>query len=455
MELTFLGAAGTVTGSKYLLRAAGRTLLVDCGLFQGLKALRLLNREPFPVDPAEIDAVLLTHAHLDHTGFLPVLVRDGFRGRVHCTPATDALCRILLPDSGKLQEEEAGFANRRGYSRHHPALPLYTAADAARSLHALSPVPFRSPLALGGDIRATWVPSGHIMGAGSLRVETPDGTVVFSGDIGHDPMLPEPEHPGEADWLLVESTYGDRLHGPTDPATALVDVITTTAARGGAVVLPAFAVGRAQMLLWLLLGLRREGRLPDVPIYLDSPMAAAALQVLRLHPEAHRLGAAEAEAVARVAEVVETPQESRRVMREPFPRVIIAASGMATGGRVLHHLAALAPDPKNTVCFAGYQAPGTRGADILAGAESVKIHGQQVRIRAEVRALDTLSAHADRDALLAWLERFRAAPERCYMVHGEPHAAGALAALAGERLGWRCSVPTLGERTLREGPPPA
>ena len=259
-------------------------------------------------------------------------------------------------------------------------------------------------------------------------------------------MLPEPEHPGEAEWVVMESTYGDRVHAPSDPAATLEAVVAETAARGGAVVIPAFAVGRAQRLLWILLGLRREGRLPDIPVYLDSPMAARAMEAMRVHTEAHRLPVTEVEALASFAEVAATPADSRRVMRERRPRIIVSASGMATGGRVLHHLAALAPDPKNTLLFAGYQAPGTRGARILGGAETVKIHGQQVPIRAEVRTLDTLSAHADQPGLLGWMERFATPPLRCFLTHGEPHAAAALAALAGERLGWACTVPALGER---------
>jgi metallo-beta-lactamase family protein len=446
VEITFLGAAGTVTGSRYLVRAGGRTVLVDCGLFQGLKELRLRNRAPFPVEPRSIDAIVLTHAHLDHTGYLPVLVRDGFAGPIHCTPATETLCGILLPDSARLQEEEAEFANRHGYSKHRPALPLYDGADARRTLRLLRPSPTGVPVALGGGLEAAFVPSGHILGAASVRLRTPEGTVVFSGDVGHDPMLPEPEHPGEGEWVLLESTYGNRLHASGDPADTLAAVVEETAARGGAVVIPSFAVGRAQMLLWLLLRLRRAGRLPDLPVYVDSPMAARAMEAMRRHPEAHRVSTADIDAMDDLAEVAESPQDSRRIMLERRPRIIVSASGMVTGGRVLHHVAALAPDPKNTFLFAGYQAPGTRGAHMLAGAETVKVHGRQVPVRAEVRMLDNLSAHDDREGLLAWMGRFARPPRRCFLVHGEPPAAEALAEAAGERLGWECTVPSLGER---------
>jgi metallo-beta-lactamase family protein len=443
VQIEFLGAAGTVTGSKYLVRTAGRTLLIDCGMFQGTKALRLLNREPFPVDPSTVDEVILTHAHIDHTGVLPLLAREGFRGPVHCTPATGDLCGILLRDSAKLQEEEAAYANRHGYSRHTPALPLYTSHDAEKALRLLRPVPVHRAFAVGGGVEGRFVPAGHILGAASLRLTGPEGTIVFSGDVGHDPMLPEPEHPGDAEWVVMESTYGDRIYGPVDAATTLAEVVAEAAARGGAVIIPAFAVGRAQTLLWLLLKLKREGRLPDLPVYLDSPMAAAALDVMRRHGEAHRLPPGEMEAVAGMAEITETPRDSRRIMLAKHPRVIISASGMATGGRVLHHLRTLAPDPRTTILFAGYQAPGTRGADIVAGRETVKMFGEEVRIRATVRRLDTLSAHDDQTGLIAWMRRFAGPPRRCFLTHGEPHAAAALAGRAGEELGWSCTIPAL------------
>jgi metallo-beta-lactamase family protein len=446
VQIEFLGAAGTVTGSKYLLRRDGGSLLVDCGLFQGTKALRLKNREPFPVPPAEVGAVVLTHAHLDHSGALPLLVRDGFRGPIHCTSATADLCEILLLDSGRLQEEEAAYANRHGYSRHRPALPLYTVRDAERAIERLRPLSGTAGLALPGGFEARFVPSGHILGAASVRMEGPEGAVVFSGDVGWDAMLPEPEHPGDAEWVVLESTYGDRVLETIDPATALAGVVAETAGRGGAVIVPAFAVGRAQTLLWLLLRLRREGRLPDVPVYLDSPMAARALEVMRRHPEAHRLTPEDVAGLARVAEIVESPAESRRVMLARSPRVIISASGMVTGGRVLHHLRTLAPDPRNTILFTGYQAPGTRGAEILAGRETVKMLGEHVRIAATVRRLESLSAHADQAGLLRWMGRFDRPPRRCFLTHGEPHAARALARRAGEEPGWNCSVPALGER---------
>ena len=449
MEITFLGAAGTVTGSRYLARTGGRTVLVDCGLFQGDRDLRARNREPFPADARRIDAVVLTHAHLDHTGYLPALVRQGFRGPVHCTAATADLCAVILRDSAKLQEEEAEYAARKGWSRHHPPLPLYTAADAAAALEMLRPAPIHAPVDLGGGAEAAFVPAGHILGAASVRLATAEGTLVFSGDLGtKDPILPPSSHPGDADWLLVESTYGDRLHGDADPADELGEVIARTAARGGAVLIPAFAVGRAQTMLHLVARLRAEGRIPEVPVYVDSPMAEDAMDVFRRHPEAHLLSHDEVDALARAARVVRTPGESRRVTLAGYPRVIVSASGMLEGGRILHHLKALGPDPKNTLLFAGFQAPGTRGARILEGAPTVRVHGETVEIRCEVQLLETLSAHADQGELLAWMGRFSRPPRRTFITHGEPAAAAALRAEIESRLGWTCAIPSHGETVV-------
>jgi metallo-beta-lactamase family protein len=450
MEITFLGATGTVTGSKYLVTAGTRRLLVDCGLFQGLKQLRLRNREPLPFDPASLDAVLLTHAHLDHSGYLPLLVRDGFRGPVHCTPATQDLCGILLPDSGHLQEEEAEYANRHGYSKHRPALPLYTQADAERCLHSLRPIPFGQELALGGGLSAIFRPAGHILGAAMIELRADGVTTLFSGDLGRpdDPLLPPPAVPRDADYLLVESTYGDRRHERVDPLDQLEAAIKRTSARGGVVLIPAFAVGRTQTLLYLLHRLKREGRIPDLPIFVDSPMAASAIRIFQEHPEEHRLTPAECDAVCAVARAVESVEESKAIDRMRYPRVIISASGMATGGRVLHHLKAFAPDPRNTVLFVGYQAAGTRGAAMLGGAKSIKIHGQYVPVHAEVGVLENLSAHADYAEILDWLRRFGKAPGETFIVHGEPVAADALRLRIEETLGWRCRVPEYRERAV-------
>jgi metallo-beta-lactamase family protein len=442
-SITFLGAAGTVTGSRYLVESGGMRVLVDCGLFQGLKSLRLRNREPFPVDPASLDAVILTHAHLDHTGYLPALCRDGYRGQVYCTPPTADLCAILLPDSGHLQEEEADHAARHGYSKHSPPLPLYTRLDAERSLGSLRRLPFGDRLTIGRGVSFRFSRAGHMLGAASVQLTTPDGEILFSGDLGrpYDSLLPSPEPPPPCDVLVVESTYGDRLHDTSDPADRLAEIIQRTAARGGSVIIPSFAVGRAQSLVYHVHALKTAGRIPDLPVFVDSPMAAEATHAYRAHATELRLSGARLAEVFSAARAVATPTESKRIDRMHEPRVIIAASGMATGGRVLFHLAAMGGDPRNTILFAGYQAAGTRGASLLAGERELKIHGQRIPIRAEVASLDSLSAHADRAEILGWLARMPGRPGECFITHGEPVAADALRRGIEERLGWRCTVP--------------
>ena len=450
MEITFLGGAGTVTGSKYLVAAAGKRVLVDCGLFQGLKQLRLRNREPFPVDPASIDAVILTHAHLDHTGYLPVLARGGFRGPVYCTPATADLCAILLPDSGHLQEEEARYAAGHGYSRHAQPLPLYTRAEAEDSLELLQGAELGEDVGLGGGVRFCFRPAGHMLGAATVTLTDGATTVLFSGDLGrpNDPLLPSPAPVPRADIVVVESTYGDRLHAPVEPQDELAAVISRTAQSGGAVLIPSFAVGRAQSLLHHIRELKDARRIPDLPVYLDSPMAQEATGVFRQHASELRLTAAECEAMCTAAEPTASVKESQRIDRMRYPRVIISASGMATGGRVLHHLKALAGDPKNTILFAGYQAAGTRGAALLAGAREVKIHGAYVPVHARVEALDNISAHADYEEILAWLGALKAAPRQVFVTHGEPAAADALRRRIEERFGWSCRVPEHAEHVV-------
>jgi metallo-beta-lactamase family protein len=443
MRLTFLGGAGTVTGSKYLLEHKGRRLMVDAGLYQGLKQLRLRNWDSFPIAPAEIDAIVLTHAHLDHSGFIPRLVRLGFRGPVYCTGGTRDLCELILPDSGWLLEEEADFANRHGFSKHHPALPLYTQEDAQAALKqfvarelidGFEPIP---------EVRVQLRRAGHLLGAASVRVEWEGRSLLFSGDLGraNDVLMLPPEPPQAADTVIVESTYGDRSHAATDTLTELAGVINRTAARGGIIVIPSFAVGRAQALLYCLHLLREQHRIPDLPAFLNSPMAADATHIYRKHRAEHRLTPEQCAAMCSAARIVNSVEESKRLNDLRYPAVIISASGMASGGRVLHHLKAFAPDPRNSILFAGYQAAGTRGAAMVAGAPSVKIHGQQVPIRAEVAQLDSLSAHADRDELLAWIGALPSAPQRVFVTHGEPVAADALRQAIEERHRWPCSVP--------------
>lgn len=442
-KLTFLGAVGTVTGSKYLVDVPGARLLVDCGLFQGFKQLRLRNWAPLPIDPASIDAVVLTHAHIDHSGYLPLLIRNGFAGRVYATEATRDLCAILLPDSGHLQEKDAEFANRHGFSKHRPALPLYTRADAMVALERFTTVPFDRPRSLAEGIELRFRRAGHILGAAILELVLAGTKLVLSGDLGRydSPTMLDPTAIVEADYLVVESTYGDRLHEPVDPEDRLAEAIDRATGRGGTVLIPAFAVGRAQTLLYHLHRLKQRRRIPDLPVYLDSPMAIDASQVGRAHPADHRLGAAEYHAACSVARYVQDVGESKALDVDATPKVIISASGMATGGRVLHHLKHYATDPRHIILFAGYQAAGTRGAALVGGAESVKIHGDYVRVRAEVANLDMLSAHADAAEIMRWLGNFRRPPRTTFITHGEPAASDALRRRIEESLGWNCVVP--------------
>ncbi|MFM1989063.1 MAG: hypothetical protein RJA99_2020 [Pseudomonadota bacterium] len=446
-RLSFLGAAGTVTGSKCLVEHGPSRLLVDCGLFQGLKALRLQNWAVPPIDPRSLDAVLLTHAHIDHSGFLPRLVRDGFAGPVWCTDATRELCNLLLPDSGHLQEEDADYANRKGFSKHHPALPLYTEADAERALKRFRTVRFGQDLDLGHGASARFTHAGHILGAASLRLALDGRSIVFSGDLGRydDVLMRDPAPAPAADVVVIESTYGDRLHPDDDPSDELADAIVRTVARGGSVLIPAFAVGRAQLLLYVIARLKARRAIPDVPVFLNSPMAIDTTSLYRRFPKGHRLDDAELEAMSTVATMVRDVEASKALVRAAYPCVIVSASGMATGGRVLHHLKAMAPDPRNTVVLAGYQAEGTRGASLQAGARTLRIHGADHPVRAEVVTVQGLSAHADADDLLRWARSMPGTPLRAFVVHGEPAASSALAARLRTELGWTVDVPAQGE----------
>lgn len=443
MKLQFLGATDTVTGSKYLVRHQGGSVLVDCGLFQGYKQLRLRNWSALPVKPAAIDAVVLTHAHIDHSGYLPLLAREGFVGKVYCSPATFDLCRILLPDSGYLQEEEAEYANRHGFSKHAPALPLYTRDDAERCLRLFKPLPYAKAWQPIPGLAATLTPSGHIAGSSFVHLDDGSRSILFSGDLGrpHDMLLKPPSAMDGADYLVVESTYGDRAHPNSDPLEKLAAAINRTAARGGVVVIPAFAVGRAQTLLYCIHLLKSRGAIEDVPVYLNSPMAANAMDTYFRHLDELRLTAAECQAVAGTARIVQSPEESERLNGKRGPMIIIAASGMATGGRVVHHLKAFAPDARNTILLVGYQSGGTRGASIASGARSIRIHGQDVPVRAEVAMLDDFSAHADAGEILEWLRHFKAPPAATFITHGEPPAADALRQRIERELRWKCHLP--------------
>ena len=447
MKLAFLGAAGTVTGSKSLVTHDDKQLLVDCGLFQGYKNLRSMNWEDFPFDPRLLDAVVLTHAHLDHSGALPLLVKRGFTGPVFATPSTIDVCGVLLPDSGRLQEEDAEYANRRQRSKHTPALPLYTEEDANRALRQLKPLPFEQPSDSIAGMRLRLRPAGHILGASSVELTAGDTTVLFSGDLGRpdDPIMRAPAPIARADYIVAESTYGDRLHDASNAELLLGQVIQRTAARGGIVVIPAFAVGRAQSLLYAIYRLKQRSEIPDLPIYLNSPMAIDMTDIYHRHRAEHRLSAEECAGMMAVATMVRTTEESRALVARRQPAVIVSASGMATGGRVLHHLKALAPDPRNSIVFAGFQAGGTRGARIVAGERSIRIHGEDVAVNAEVVSLPGMSAHADAQQIVQWLKTVPKPPRGIFLNHGEPAPADALRQRIERELGWSATVPRLGQ----------
>ncbi len=468
--LTFLGATRTVTGSRYFVETpAGGRILVDCGLFQGIKELRLRNWDPFPIDARSIDAVVLTHAHIDHCGYLPALVKQGFTGPVYATKGTADLARIVLPDSGHLQEEEAAFANRAGYSKHSPALPLYTQEDAVEATKLLAPVPYDFGVEVAPGIEATFRPAGHILGSSIVTLDLLTDSdinagrdkseirrVLFSGDLGRPthPVLVPPVPIDGVDIVLVESTYGDRTHDDEGALDLFATTITNTVERGGTIVIPAFAVDRTEVLLYHLRKLHRAGTIPDVPIFVDSPMALAALDVYRtaitqrspdIRPEFHDgPDIFDAGNVIQVHDV----EASKAIDRGNKPSIIVSASGMATGGRVLHHLARFLPDHRSTVILVGFQAEQTRGRRLLEGAAELKMLGRYVPVRAEVVNLPTFSIHADREELLAWLSTASTPPEMTFLVHGEVSASMALRDSIQRRLGWHAVVPHFGERVL-------
>jgi metallo-beta-lactamase family protein len=447
MKIHFLGAADGVTGSRHLVHAGGRRVLLDCGLFQGWK----LHRERNWVVPPELltaDDVVLSHAHLDHSGWLPALVKHGWNGRIHATPATAELAKVLLLDSAHLQEEDARRANRYHYSRHAKALPLYTKADAQAAIARFKPLAAGRERDLGG-VTVQLTPVGHLLGACAVTLTAEGRRLVFSGDVGRrdDLLMPAPQPLPRADVLLIESTYGNRSHPPEAVPEELAEIVLRTVKRGGSVLMPSFAVGRAQALLLVLQRLKRRGLLPaHLPIFLDSPMALAATELYRRHAAQLRVPRREMATLTEGVRLVATVQQSMRVVASSHPRVVVSASGMATGGRVLHHLKALAPDARNSIVLAGFQVGGTRGARLAAGEREVKIHGEMVPVRADVHQLEGFSGHADRGELLDWL-RPQAAhpPAQTFVVHGEPDAADALRCAIKDHLGWRVRVPGLGE----------
>jgi metallo-beta-lactamase family protein len=447
VNITFLGGSATVTGSKYLVQHEDKSLLVDCGLFQGYKQLRLRNWTPLPVVPNHIQAVLLTHAHLDHSGYLPLLVKQGFSGHVYASRGTRDLCRILLPDSGHIQEEDAEFANRHAFSKHAPALPLYTRQDALDALPLIKTVEYGHVVTPMPGWKATFSPAGHILGASSILLEVAGRRILFSGDLGRpdDLIMSPPEAAPQADTVLIESTYGDRIHPKEDVLAELGPALQRVAKRGGVAVVPVFAVGRAQALLHAINLLKMTGELPtSLPVFLDSPMAVHTTHLFEHHPGEHRLSLHDTHALTRSATMVSSTDESRALAARHGPMVILSASGMATGGRVLHHLAHYAGNHRNMVILTGYQAPGTRGATLASGAKTVRIHGRDVAVTAEVVQLQSASAHADANQLLAWLRTMPQAPDQVYVVHGEAGPADTLRGRIKRELGWRAVVPEQG-----------
>ena len=449
MNITFLGATGTVTGSKYLLHnktKAGveKRILIDCGLFQGLKQLRLRNWAALPINPKQIDAVVLTHAHIDHSGYLPLFVKNGFSGKVYCTEATRDLCEVLLLDSAHLQEEEAKYANKRGFSKHRPALPLYTQEDAQNALALLTPVAYEQELDLGDGLIATLFPSGHILGSAFVRIHNNKTSILFSGDIGrpNDILMKPPVRIKQADYLVLESTYGNRLHDLSDPKIKLAEIINRTVNRKGIILIPVFAVGRAQELLYYIHLLKASGAIANsTPVYLNSPMAVDATAIFNHYRNEHRLTPEQSHALCHTAHMVNSIEESKQLNESKGPMIILSASGMASGGRVVHHLKAFAPNPNNTILFVGFQAAGTRGSAMLNGAESIKIHGQYVPVNADVEFVSNLSAHADFSEIIAWLRGFETPPKTTFITHGEPVAADAMRLHIEEELRWKTIVP--------------
>ena len=451
-KLTFLGAAGTVTGSKYLVEAEGKRLLVDCGLFQGLKELRLRNWNPLPEKPSSFDWCVLTHAHLDHTGYLPRLFHDGYTGPVFADAATIELCNILLPDSAHLQEEDAEHAGRHGYSKHRPPLPLYTRADVDPVLKAFREIPRADSFEISPQFTVRPHNSGHIVGASSLELtitENGKKTVVFfSGDVGRygHPILKDPEVPARCDVLLCESTYGDREHPTDSPEDAMADVVNRVAKRGGVIVIPAFAVDRTQTIMYIVRKLEDANRIPKLPVYMDSPMAISVTDLYMRHHEDHVLSFTQQEAAgnpldAHNVHYMRAVEDSKKINNVKTPAIIISASGMATGGRVLHHLAQRAPDPRNAILLVGFQAQGTRGRSLEEGAKTLRIHGEDVPVAAEVINLRQFSAHAGKSELIRWLTGLPAPPRQSYMVHGEPSGSAGLKAAIESTFGWRVALP--------------
>lgn len=448
MEIGFLGAAGTVTGSKFLVHNNDTRILVDCGMFQGFKELRELNWEDFPFEPRDIQAVVLTHAHLDHCGALPLLVKKGFKGPIICTEPTLELTKIILLDSAKIQEEDADYANKKGFSKHHPALPLYTIEDVEKTLPMLVAVDLHSEFEIG-SLKGCFYSAGHILGAASAWISNGERSIHFSGDLGryNDPLMPPPEPPVKADYIVMESTYGDRDHSAVTSKEVLKQCILEVVKSRGVLLIPSFAVGRAQNLLYEITELKRDGEIPaQIPVYFNSPMGHEVARLYEKFHQYHRLASGQFAEVMSEVHSVKSAEESRALNEDKSgPKIIIAASGMLTGGRVLHHLKAFGSDSRNIVLLAGFQSPGTRGHSLLNGAKEIKIHGLYVDINCKVVPSDSFSAHADRTDLMTWLKQAPETPKRMFLVHGEPVAADELRKRIDKDLKWYVSVPRMGQ----------
>lgn len=444
MRIQFLGAVQTVTGSKYFIQSEQTNLLIDCGLFQGYKELRLRNWANLPINPKKIDYVLLTHAHIDHSGYIPLLVKNGFCGKVLCTAATKDLCSILLPDSGHLHEEDARYANRKGYSKHNPALPLYTQKEAEDSLSYFQVVSFEDRIQVAKNLYATFYYGGHILGASFIRLEQGSTSILFSGDLGRqtDPLMFAPKEPPSSDFLVIESTYGNRIHDDCDPLIQLKAVINRTINRGGSIIIPSFAVGRTQSLLYYLHELKSKKEIPDIPVYVDSPMATNATKIFARYAKQNRLTVEQNRAVCEVAQYINSVEESIALDSQKHPAIIISASGMATGGRVVHHIRHFAPNPKNTILFSGFQVGGTRGDRMIRGEKEVKMFGQMIPIRAEIVQIENISAHADSAQMLNWLGHLKRAPRKLFITHGEIEASQALKHQIEQKFHWSCEIPS-------------
>lgn len=442
-QITFLGASKTVTGSKYLLEYKNRKILVDCGLFQGLRDDRMRNRQKMPFLAKDLDAVILTHAHLDHSGYIPLLVKNGFKGYIYTTQASYELCKVILPDSGYLQEEDARYLKKKNVKLPGEIEPLYTEEDAINSLKRFKIARFKDKIKLNDEISFEINEAGHILGAGVVSVYIGDKKIVFSGDLGrtNDPVLHDPTKIKDADYVLCESTYGDRVHKEIDVAEELAKIINKTVNRGGNLIVPAFAVGRTQLLLYYIYKLKKEKKIPSIPIFVDSPMSIKVTNLLDDFMELHKITEEECEEIFEDTKFTTTVDQSKRIFEQKVPSIIISASGMATGGRVLHHIAHYAPDNKNTILLVGYQAIGTRGRYLQDGKKELKIHGQVVKVNAEVEKLENMSAHADSNELLSWLKGFEDKPKRLFVVHGEEKSADAFADRVEKELNWNTMIP--------------